>query len=194
MISIACVVEGHGEVEALPVLVRRIACENEIAVLVRKPHRVSRSKPWSEWARAVALQQSALNGTAGGVIVLLDADDDEPQVIQEDIAKEVNERTGRTDTVICVAVREYESWFLASIDSLRSHPLVRDDASFEGNPDSVRNAKGMMRRLMETSYSEVLHMPKFTALIDLGLSRERSQSFAQFYDKLLALLAVDQAS
>ena len=57
MISIACVVEGHGEVEALPVLLRRIAGEHGTAIQVRKPHRVPRSKPWDEWARAIALQQ-----------------------------------------------------------------------------------------------------------------------------------------
>ena len=44
--SIACIVEGHGEVEAVPILIRQIAgrIDPALPVIVRRPLRVSRSQ------------------------------------------------------------------------------------------------------------------------------------------------------
>lgn len=184
MISIACVVEGHGEVEALPVLLRRIAGEHGTAIQVRKPHRVPRSKPWDEWARAIALQQSALGEDDGAVVVLLDSDDDDLEVIEAEIRSATVARSGRDDSIVCIAVREYEAWFLAAIDSLTTHALVKDDASYSADPEDIRNAKGALDALMTTSYSEILHQPKFSAVMNLDTARERSVSFRRFCDQL----------
>lgn len=194
MISVACVVEGHGEVEALPVLLRRMAEECGVAIRVRRPHRVPRSKPWADWARAVVLQQSALPDSGGVVVVLIDSDDDDPKTIETQIAREVRALSNRNDSIICVAVREYEAWFLAAIEGLRSHQLIKNDADFSGDPDAIRNAKGALSSLMNSSYSEVLHQPKFSAVMDLQAARHRSNSFQRFYSSVSSAFSGDLPS
>src|SRR4051794_26679523 len=78
------VVEGHGEVEAAPLLVRRICTEvlGFFMFETTRPVRVSRSKlvRSGEFERALKLAFGAVEG-AGAVLVLLDADDDAPCVL-----------------------------------------------------------------------------------------------------------------
>src|SRR5688572_3545348 len=80
----AFIIEGHGEAEALPLLVRRICSEilDFFAFETTRPVRVPRSKlvrP-GEFERAVKLAVSAVEGN-GAVLVVLDADEDAPCVL-----------------------------------------------------------------------------------------------------------------
>jgi len=80
-VTIAPVVEGHGEVEALPVLLRRIA--NDLGVYdieICRPNRVPRSILATRAGIVSAVHQAAYRvGSRGGVLVLFDADDDCPK-------------------------------------------------------------------------------------------------------------------
>jgi hypothetical protein len=60
-VQIACVVEGHGERQAVPELVRRIAHDHQVVAHVAPPIRIPRSRlvKADELARAVTL--AALN-------------------------------------------------------------------------------------------------------------------------------------
>ncbi len=78
---------------------------------------------------------------------------------------------------VAVAVREFESWFLGSIESLRRHDSVRDDASYDGDPERPRGAKELLSSQMVHPYRETLHQPAFAALIDLRQA-QRVPSFA----------------
>jgi len=80
---VACIVEGHGEREAVPLLVRRIAESLPTPVYVDAPPaiRIPRTKlvRVGELERAVTLAGMRIAETqpgAGGVLVLIDADDD----------------------------------------------------------------------------------------------------------------------
>jgi hypothetical protein len=80
-VTIACVVEGYGEVQALPVLLRRIVPEIDpgVDLQVPSPWRANRSsllRP-DMLERVVATQGDRVAG-AGGVFILIDADDDCP--------------------------------------------------------------------------------------------------------------------
>ena len=91
--------------------------------------------------------------------------------------------------VVAVAVREYEAWFLAAIESLRGHGGVSGDAVFDGEPEHPRDAKGVLAARMTESYRETLHQARFSAVMDLAQARGRSPSFAAFEADLLAALA-----
>jgi hypothetical protein len=82
-LTIAPVVEGHGEVSALPVLLRRIARElgvYEHELKVCHPNRIPRSTLATPAGIANAVEQAAVRVSGdGGVLVLFDADDDCPQ-------------------------------------------------------------------------------------------------------------------
>lgn len=115
MTVIASVVEGHGETTALPILIRRIlAKSNRFDVEVTTPHRVPKSqmRPGGKLAAAVSLQANRVEvAGGGGVIVLLDADKDDPEELRQTVLEACG---GRAPSVV-IAVKEYEAWFLGSL-------------------------------------------------------------------------------
>lgn len=82
MIPIASIVEGDGEVSALPVLLRRLASEWDSAVAINPlpPIRVRRDKFLNkdEEFRRQLLLAAAKSGENGWILIVLDADDDCP--------------------------------------------------------------------------------------------------------------------
>lgn len=171
MKTIATVVEGHGEVQALPILLRRLAQEvaGTASVAVPTPFRLPRGQfqRADELERAVAVAARRVPG-AGGVLVLADADDDCPVELAADLlARAQSVAAGRRVEVV-LAQREYEAWFLASLESLGAHPDVHVAGPFAGYPESIRNAKGRVAQFMPNAkYSETRHQPAFSALMDL---------------------------
>lgn len=174
---VGVVVEGHGEVQAVPILVRRIALEIfGIHVDVQPPHRLARSKMCqpSELLRALSLQ-TARAGRDGGVLVVFDADDDEPAAVAQEVRDIAAQRDGRIG--VAVAVKEFEAWFLAGLPSLTSHRDVRDDAAYAGDPQGRRNCKKQLELMMTSSYSETRHQPAFSSILNLELAQANAPSF-----------------
>jgi hypothetical protein len=177
-VVIAPIVEGKGEEDALPILIRKIAQERGVYPRIAKPFRLDAGKMMKpdELARAISFQSTRV-GPVGGVLVLRDGDDKNMTCV--DIADRLRaaSSTGVNARVeVVVAIQEYESWFLASMDSLRSHSSVRDDAEYLGDPESPRDAKGRLRDMMTESYRETLHQARFSSLIDLQQAGPRSRS------------------
>lgn len=191
---IAAVVEGHSEVQALPVLVGRIAREKfgEEAVCLR-PHRVPRGKmtKQGELQRALRIQASRTH-PRGGVVVLLDADEDDPEVLRSRLQVIVAEVSTRTAVV--VAVKEFEAWFLAGTESLRVHRSIKDDATYLSDPEGKRDCKRELESLMTESYTEVRHQVAFCAILDLSVTASRSASFQTMIDAVGQLLSADESS
>lgn len=132
-------------------------------------------------AAAVRVQQAGV-GPEGFVVVLYDSDDDVPDRA-EDATREALDAAGAT-AVVAVAVREYEAWLLAGVESLRSHPSVLEDAAFAGDPESPRDAKGRLRDLMTEPYKETLHQARLTAILDLDRAISRSPSLRRFTERV----------
>lgn len=187
---IASVVEGFGEVAALPLLVRRIALEvyDVASVEISKPHRIPRNQMISPVLQRAVETQSARIVSNGGVLILADSDDDEPSTLVAALRK----ASGSAAVKIALAVREYEAWFLASMESLRSHRSVQSWATFEGDPEKPRDAKGELNSRMVEKYRETIHQPAFSAMLDISASR-RCPSFCAFVDTVGDLLSADNA-
>ncbi len=81
---LACIVEGHGEVQAVPVLLRRLASalDPTLPLQVEQPIRITKSKLLQarELERAVELAARKVGG-AGAILILLDGDDDCPAML-----------------------------------------------------------------------------------------------------------------
>ena len=79
-VTIACVVEGHGEVPGLPKLLYRIARKFSIQDLrVPTPYRIPRGRLLTTGGIEHAVDAQARRvESAGGILVVLDADDDYP--------------------------------------------------------------------------------------------------------------------
>jgi hypothetical protein len=174
-------VEGHGEVPAIRELVTRIGLEllGGTWIEVGQPFRLDSGKMRKpdELAKAIRFQSARVQGR-GGVLVVRDGDDSDIECAVQ-LADSLKPGPGLfpVDVQVVIAWKEYEAWFLAAAESLRSHPSVRDDAAVPANPEGKRDAKHELEKLMLESYKETLHQAKFSALIDLQTAAANSRSF-----------------
>ena len=183
---IIAIVEGVGEVQAVPILIRRIADAIVPGTVPRvpKPIRVNRDRLLKENVLERYVDLAARqSGPNGGILIVLDADDDLPC----DKAPEILRRatTARNDRRIGVvlACREYEAWFLAAADSLAGHRDLGSDTTAPANPESTRNAKGWLAGRMAAgrSYQETRDQPAFSSLFDLDQARRGAPSFDKMW-------------
>ncbi len=178
------IVEGHGEVRAVPELIRRILAD--LPVTVDRPIRVPRAtllrKNSRELERTVEFAARKVRPT-GAVLLLLDADDDCPKHLAPRLVRRIRAVVSDVPVGIVLAKREYEAWFLAAAESIRGRRGLPGDLESPENPESIRDAKGWLATRMEStrSYSETTDQPALTALFDLEQAAGRSPSF----DKLV---------
>lgn len=191
MIEIACVVEGDGDVLAVPVLLRRLAVPVEVQV--HRPLRMPRNrldKPGHlERFCELAARQTARRGA---VLVLFDSDDDCPRDLAPRLLLRVQTAIGETPCAVVFAHREFEAWFLAAIRSLLGKRGLPHGLQVPSDPEAVRGAKEWLaaRRQGVRAYSPKLDQPAFASLIDLEQARS-APSFDKLcreLDRLLALL------
>lgn len=182
MTTVASIVEGDGEVMALPVLLRRLALWRGTAgyANVLPPIRVYKNKFLNlpgEFSRHLKLA-AAKCGDAGWVLVLLDADDDCPAEKGAEILAQAKVVIPHRRVAVVLANREYEAWFVAAAPSLNgTRGFVYREMDAQVDPEKPRNAKGWMRERMLASYGETTDQPAFTARFDLEMAYERSRSF-----------------
>ncbi|MFP2904132.1 DUF4276 family protein [Pyxidicoccus sp. 3LFB2] len=184
-VKIACIVEGHGEEEALPVLLRRILAEYRpfYVLAMPRPLRLGKGKllKENELERSVELMARRV-APLGAILILVDADDD--CAAHMGPALLARARTARADipTGVVFAVREFEAWFLAgarSLQGLRGLPPVLVPPTA---PESIRGAKEWLtrQRVDGRSYHETLDQAPLAARVSLEDARQASS-----FDKLV---------
>lgn len=187
-----CVVEGHGEVESVPILIRRVGaeCRPPVVPTVERPIRVPASKlrKVDELRRAVELAARRA-GRGGSVLVLLDADDDCPAELGPTMLSQV---AGRDDVQVSVVVakREYEAWLIGAAESLAGRRGLASDLTSPDDPESIRGAKEWLQARMSegSTYSPTLDQPRLTAQFDLEAARQRADSFDKFVREIRRLI------
>ena len=142
-----------------------------------------------ELERAVKLAASRVvesRITGGGVLVLIDADDDCAAQLGPDLLARARSVAGAIPVEVVLAVMEFEAWFLAALPSLKGQRRVRTDAEAPPSPESVRGAKEALRRQMTpgSAYSPPTDQPALAALMDLDVAR-----VAPSFDKLWRAVA-----
>lgn len=171
-LSIFAIVEGHGERDAVPLLLRRLAheCFSRFDVNVLPPMRLTRGKILNPYhlKRAVELGRRRIHeyGPNGGIMILFDADDDCPKERSEQVLAAIG--AGDLDVRVSVVMpkREYEAWFLAAALSLRGRRNVSSTAEPPDDPEEIRGAKEyFMKRILvpNAAYSETADQAAYTA-------------------------------
>jgi len=90
---------------------------------------------------------------------------------------------------VVVANREFESWFLAGIESLRGRRGIRQDAGAPLDCETIRDAKGRLNAFMiGETYHALTHQPSFAATLDISLAARRSRSLRKFVAEVGRLL------
>ncbi|MCD9123190.1 DUF4276 family protein [Cupriavidus sp. UGS-1] len=196
-LTVASIVEGHGEVAALPVLLRRLGeWKTPFAYVdVPTPIRVQKDRFLNrdEEFRRHLLLASQKCGPNGWVLVLLDADDDCPAERGTTIAQRARACLPHDRVSVVMANREYEAWFIAAAPSLNGHRGF-DCKEPHIEAETPRNAKGWISQHMRGGYGEVLDQPAFSALIDLQQAFDGSRSFRKLcsdWEKYVIALSND---
>ena len=184
--KIIAIVEGHGDVEAAPILIRRIAEKlgKGNAVSIPRPFRCPKGKIMQEKELGRILDFAAAKLTPPGeILILLDADSDCPAQLAPKLL--ANARNLRKDVKISVvlAKREYETWFLAALPSLAGKRGIRKGLSSIPNAEDVSGAKERLEKEMEPGryYSETLDQAALSSLFDLDMAKKNSPSFDKFF-------------
>lgn len=185
------IVEGHGEVTAVAILIRRIVAQYapDVYVHVGQAIREKRTRLIQPGGVERVVELAARQTTpADGILILLDADDDCPREIAEQLLARAKAARPDRSIAVVVANREFEAWFLAAARSLRGKRGLADDLEPPADPESIRNAKGWLadRTPHGFSYKPTVDQPALTQLFDLDQACA-ARSFRKFVKDVLQL-------
>ena len=185
------IVEGHGEVEAAPVLLRRLLAEADCQdVGVGRPIRRTQSQLRSKEGIQAGVRLALLQPECAAVVILFDGEDDCPKQLAAQVRTWAREVAAGKPCDVVIAYREYETWFLAALESLRGQYGIARDAAAPANPEFKRDAKGALEEFMppDCAYSETGDQPAMSAVFDMGLAHRRNRSFRKLVKAIGELL------
>jgi hypothetical protein len=189
--AIATIVEGHAEVESVPVLLRRIFAQRGVSdIEVARPFRIKRNRLVKEGELERAISQSIRDrdGVAG-IMVLIDSDDDCPAELGVQLLERAKKTTSMPVSVV-LAQREFECWFLGAKESLRGINGIAKIATTPLTPENIRGAKEHLTRNMTGGrrYLAVDDQVSFAERFDINMARQRCASFDKCYREAERLL------
>ena len=184
-LRIVPIVEGHGEYNSIRILLQRVWSEllGGDYVEVVKPIRGSRGRlvQSAELSRAVDLAALKLKAAEpderGLVLILVDADEDQPCELGPRLLDEARRHRPDMDISCVVAKVEYETWFVAAARSLVRHLNLAEE-EIPADPEDQRAGKAWIQKHFHGfKYSETVDQPAMTSEMDLAECRRRSPSF-----------------
>jgi hypothetical protein len=207
---ILAIVEGHGEVRAVPALLRRWFQHRRFRNF-ETPDQAIRApgagglKCVRDTAEDLGIEtfvELALAERPDGILVVLDADDEclKRKGARRGLGPELRDRAravARSIPVeVVVADREYEAWFLAGLASLRRAGKVPREARLPALSDleKIRNCKERLRHLLGRPYEETTDQADLTLALPFtpGMAM-RSRSYRKLMHALDALTKAARA-
>ncbi|MEZ4867428.1 MAG: DUF4276 family protein [Caldilineaceae bacterium] len=192
--KIYAIVEGQGEANrpiaggrsAVAVLIQKLLmdlhCWSLFPVEKTPPFRMSYSEFFrgDKFERAIRYHKNLDDCAA--LLVLLDMDDDCPKTQAFALAKRIAAMESLPFSVVIVCARkEYESWFLASLES------IHDGERYDHDPEEIRDAKGWLRK--KFGYKPTIHQARYTQKIDPTIAYAKSRSFRRLYHAFEEIVA-----
>ena len=199
MPTIVPVVEGDGDVAAFPELLARILLENhnrpDVLVAQGKSGVVkANGRPNLLNKLDKFLHHAQNKPDCDAILVLLDADNDCPVILSRQLSQHCEQVGTKCPVQIVCARRSYESWFLASLDTVKGKSVIPDTATLSGDAENVPNPKQWITALLPRgqAYKETTHQAALSSYIDLDLAHKNSRSFRRLCHALEQLLdAID---
>lgn len=187
------VVEGHGEIEAVEILLGRLLGALGIWGAVRTPRRLPKDQMVADEDELKGMLNQVRYDTAISLVLFLyDADDNcardhVPQMRQWIVEAQMN-------FPCCVVMirREFEAWFLAALPSLQGQALedgesIAEDARYTLDPEAKRDAKSAVGQfiLPKRKYTETFHQWQLARHFDLGMAYQNAPTFCRLVDCLV---------
>jgi len=173
-------VEGYGEVVALPVLFRRLQAAAQLYGLqIVRPLRRKRSELTTEGPVRRSVRLALGTPDCAGIIILFDSDEDPACILGPDVQRWAQAEAGLIPCQAVAVTREYEAWFISAVESLRKVRGISPVAISHPTPETVRNAKGVLQACMTPGsyYSPTVDQAALTARVDLAEVHRRCRSF-----------------
>jgi len=184
------IVEGDGEVTAVPALLRKILWQiPRYDIQVTRPKSANgRGNLTKEGGLEKFIRYSWKERDCGAILVLIDADKECPVTLARDLTRRVEAIGVLFPVVIVVAKRMYETWFVASIATIAGHLDLPEDLTPPPNPEEVPNPKAWIENHFPAgrAYKETQDQEAMTNLLDITLA-----SSARSFQRMLN--AIDQA-
>ena len=141
--------------------------------------------------RAVLAAAIRVSGT-GGVLVLLDADDDCPAKLGPHLLERARGARPDRRVAVVLAKREFEAWYLAAAPSLAGQHGFHADFARVPNPETPRDCKGLLTKARPKGhpYKETVDQAPLASVFDMKMAREHADSFDKFYRDITWLLEV----
>jgi hypothetical protein len=186
------IVEGDGDATAVPLLLRRILGEH------LQEYRWQIGGPKKAFSLHVLRQKlenylryAQRENDAAAILILLDLDDGCPEIEAIQLSQEIRALSPRLPVAIVFAHREFETWFLASLETLGGSYGLPEGLSYEGNVEDRRGAKEWLTRQMPPGsiYKETIQQPSMASKVDLNLASQRSRSFRRLLHAVEELVA-----
>lgn len=186
------IVEGHGEIPAVPILIRNILAAQGI-------HDVQPLPAWRHGEYPSVAKKfdnlflAAIKENAP-ILWVMDFDSKD----YDCPVKEAQSLLTRADALrpgwpikIAFLVKEYETLFLIDEAATRKvFPDIPAQTTFPTNPENIRWAKEWLSKARPSpgsAYKETVHQAKITAHLNLNLLRARSSDFAHLERAVIAL-------
>jgi len=195
IIHFGFVVEGKGEIDAVPLLVRRIC--NDIlgmyAVRTTRPVEITKSRlvRAGELERAIRLAQRI---ALGPVLVILDADEDCPAILGPELKSRSIAIIPPQNVSVVIPKCDFETWFIAAAQSLSGKRGLRRELLPPSDPEAIRGAKEWLSRNMVPGrkYSPSIDQAAFVAGMDLVAARS-CRSFDRLCREIERLICAPEA-
>ena len=187
------IVEGDGDVAAIPVLLRRILqAHDRFDVQILPPHKRGElpkvKANFERFFKAAALES---------VPVLCVLDFDCANCVdaikdEQELKTLAHKFHPLIDFEACLIVKEFESLFLFDeMGTRKILPSIVKSTVFPANPEAIRPAKEWLSRAQPSgvSYKPTVHQAKLAAAVDLNILRTRSPSYQRLESALLRLIS-----
>ncbi len=194
VLNLGCIVEGYGDVAAVPELVRRFQqlLDPGIGLEIRPPTRAGRYELVKEGEVERQVERLVRQlAPPRAILILIDADKDCPAELAPKILARAKKARSDVSIAVVLAKREYEAWFLAAIESLGGKRGLAKNLPEVEDPEAIQGAKEFLKRHMGGSrtYSPRTDQPAMTALFDMQMARGRSPSFDKCWREIERLFA-----
>lgn len=185
------IVEGPGDVAALPILIRKIlhnrgiydvqiAPRPKTNVEVRKFMRPGEIERYMEYCK---------RDKGDSVLIAVDCDDGDVCDVGIQLNRRIKAVHAVKPTAVVLFKREFESMFLPSIEEIaQSYPEFRwNSIRFAENPEEIRGVKAYISSMMpkDKAYKETRDQPRFSSVMNIDKVRLRSPSFRRLESALL---------
>lgn len=181
MPCIVPIVEGHGEKEAVPLLLRRILSSYEMwNWTVARPIQVGNLNKLKMKLQSF-IKYALKYKDCAGILILLDLDDGCPAMENKNLSEPRHNLYLTCPVSVVFAHREYEAWFLASIETIASdkNNKFSQNLIYTKSVESKRGVKEWLSSQLPSGYSykPTVDQARLTNLIDIGIAQQRSRSF-----------------